>query len=352
MSIYTQITKGPRPELPDARLLRIQTIDLHTAGEPLRVILGGWPELQGRSVLDYRDDCRQRFDHLRTALMWEPRGHADMYGCLITPPNDDGADFGVVFMHNAGYSTMCGHAVIALTRLAKELSWKTAVDGMITLEIDAPCGRVRSEIATSDPGDYPIGFDGVPSFLAQRDRELQLQDGRRVRYDLAYGGAFYAYVDADELSLELNESNYHQIISLGRQIKSRVISQEPDLSHPHDERLGFLYGTIFTSQIASDGAHSRNVCVFADGEVDRCPTGSGASGRMAIRQAKGQLAKDEVFVIESLVGSRFAASYAQTLSVGPYQAVIPHVRGNAFLTGQHEFLIDPTDPLRHGFLLR
>ncbi len=334
---------------------RFETIDLHTGGEPLRVITAGCPECQTMSVLQYRDHHQAHFDHLRKLLMWEPRGHADMYGCVIIPPNDEKADLGVVFMHNAGYSTMCGHAIIAITKLAALLGWKEPnQDGKIELNIDAPCGRISSVVDLSSQSKFPVSFAGVPSFVVGTNLELALKSDRVINFDLSYGGAFYAYVDADQIDLSLDQDNTPEIIRLGREIKQAVITRYPNLvKHPFEPKLSFLYGTIFTSEKQnSPSADSKNVCVFAAGELDRSPTGSGASGRMALLHHQQRLAPDQPFVIESILGSQFRALYHETLSFGDHQAVIPHVAGNAFVTGQHSFYLDPNDEFPAGFFLR
>ena len=186
---------------PPVDWMKIETIDMHTGGEPLRVILKGFPKLQGNSVLDYRRDCKRNYDHLRMALMFEPRGHADMYGCVLTPPNDDQADFGIIFMHNEGYSSMCGHAIIAISKLAVAMNWIAVKEGKNEIKIDAPCGRITSYVEVERGAVRSIYFDGVPSFVVALDREVEIEGIGKVIYDLAYGGAFYAYVNMDKNQL-------------------------------------------------------------------------------------------------------------------------------------------------------
>ena len=180
---------------PNKDWLQIKTIDMHTGGEPLRVIVDGFPELKGNSVLDFRRYCKENFDHLRTALMFEPRGHADMYGCILLPPNDEDGDFGIIFLHNEGYSTMCGHAIIAISTLAVEMNWIDAQEGDNILKIDAPCGRITSFVNVKNGRVTGVRFHCVPSFVVGLDRTVEVDGLGKVTYDLAYGGAFYAYVD-------------------------------------------------------------------------------------------------------------------------------------------------------------
>lgn len=333
--------------------LKIRTIDMHTAGEPLRVVVDGIPELIGNSVLEYRRYMMKHLDHFRTILMYEPRGHADMYGCILTPPNDDTADFGILFMHNEGFSTMCGHAIIAISKLAVEMGWKEKSHPQTSLEIDAPCGRISSRVNLSENGEViDVEFDCVPSFVVGLDHEVEV-DGQKVKYDLAYGGAFYAYVDADAIGLSLSQNNAQEIIQMGRDIKHKVIESNDQIEHPFEADLSFLYGTIFISQKAENESDDRNVCVFADGEVDRSPTGSGVSGRMAIHAARNEM--NELSAprqIESIIGTSFKASIRSKVNYGPLEAVIPVVQGSAHIVGQNEWFVDPTDDLKNGFLVR
>ena len=337
---------------PPQQWLRIKTIDMHTGGEPLRVIVDGFPKLEGHSVLDFRNDAKTRFDHLRQALMFEPRGHADMYGCLLVPPNDDDGDFGILFMHNEGYSTMCGHAIIAITKLAVEMDWVEKKYPITTLKIDAPCGRIHAFAKLNSNKVESVHFHCVPSFVLALNQKIQVEGLGTVPFDIAYGGAFYAYVDAATLGLSLNPENYSTLIQKGMAIKRAVMKSDLAITHPFEEDLSFLYGTIFIDESPTSGIDSRNVCVFADGEVDRCPTGSGVSGRMALHYKKGEIAIGESMKIESIVGSVFTGSVVRKTQFGDYDAVIPQVEGNAYITGQHEFLIDPDDPFKDGFFLR
>ena len=341
-------TKFPAPE----HFHRIQCIDMHTGGEPLRVITGGFPPLQGNNVLEYRQYCKQHYDHLRRALMHEPRGHADMYGCLLLPPNDEEGDFGILFLHNEGYSTMCGHAVIAISKLAVLMGWIDSHEGINEVKIDAPCGRIRAFVSVKSGKVEKVSFHCVPSFVVGLDLEIELPSLGKVKYDLAYGGAFYAYVDARQLDLQLIPENYSRIIRDGMAIKRAVMNSPQPVDHPFEQDLSFLYGTIFIGDPVSDGIDSRNVCVFAEGEVDRCPTGSGVSGRMPIHYKRKEIGLEEIMTVESITGSVFEGSVVETTQYGNYEAVIPKVTGNAFVCGQAEFLIDPDDPFRHGFFLR
>lgn len=334
--------------------LQIKTIDMHTGGEPLRVIVGGFPELKGNSVLDYRRYCKDNYDHLRTALMFEPRGHADMYGCVLLPPNDEDGDFGIIFLHNEGYSTMCGHAIIAISTLAIEMNWIEVKEGENILKIDAPCGRITSFTNVKNGKVTGVKFHCVPSFVVGLDRTVEVPGLGKVTYDLAYGGAFYAYVDMQKnnFDFDLTPNSYRALITNGMAIKRAVMQQDKEIEHPFEKDLSFNYGTIFIGDSLNNGVDSRNVCIFAEGEVDRSPTGSGVSGRMAIHKKRGEIDFGETMLIESITDSVFKGSVVSEEDFGPFTAVIPQVEGTAYITGMQTFVIDPNDPMKNGFILR
>jgi proline racemase len=336
---------------PPDHWLRITTIDAHTGGEPFRVITGGYPGLPGSTILERRRYAREHLDHLRTALMWEPRGHADMYGCLVTPPVSPEADIGILFMHNEGYSTMCGHGIIGVAKVALETGLLPPAEPETTIRIDTPAGLVTAHAQVEDGQVTRVRFHNVPSFVLALDEVVDVPGLGPVRYDLAFGGAFYAYVQAHEVGLTCTPKDFRRLIEKGVAIKRAIIASRP-IPHPFEGDLSFLYGTIFIEPPQGEGAHSRNVCVFAEGEVDRCPTGTGISGRLAIHFARGEIGLDEPLVVESIIGSRFTGRIVETTTFGPHAAIIPEVAGTAHITGRHEFLIDPADRLRDGFILR
>jgi proline racemase len=331
--------------------IRIMAIDAHAEGEPLRILTEGFPRLQGKSILAKRRYLRDNFDQLRTALLWEPRGHADMYGCVVTEPATTDGTIGVIFLHNEGYSTMCGHGIIALTTVALETGMIALDAAKTTIKIDTPAGRVTATAHIEGIRVKHVSFENVPSFVYALDQCVSVPGLGDIRYDIAFGGAFYAFCQADELGLKLVPEEYSTLVSAGRRIKQAILEHHP-IQHPFEEELSFLYGTIFIGPAYSQGHHSRNVCVFADGEVDRSPTGTGVSARAALHFKRGEIRKDEPFVVESLLGTSFTGRVAGTTTFGPYNAVIPQVSGTAHITGKNELLIDPADPLKHGFFLR
>ena len=331
--------------------LRITSIDCHTAGEPLRVITSGYPDLPGDTILARRRYARENLDHLRTALMWEPRGHADMYGCIITPPVSSKADIGVLFMHNEGYSTMCGHGIIGVVKVALEAGLLPMTAPETAVRIDTPAGLVSTRARVAEGDVQSVCFLNVPSFVLALDERVDVPGLGQVRYDLAFGGAFYAFVQAEDVGLSCTPEDFRAFIEKGLAIK-RAVMADRAIRHPFEEDLSFLYGTIFIGPAMGEGAHSRNVCVFAEGEVDRCPTGTGVSARLAIHYARGEIGPDEPITIESIIGTRFTGRVVESTTFGPYPAIIPEVEGAAHITGRHEFLIDPEDPLQSGFILR
>lgn len=337
---------------PPADWERITTLDAHAGGEPLRIVTGGLPEIRGETILDRRRHMREHADEYRKTLITEPRGHADMYGAVVTEPVSEAADFGVLFLHNDGYSTMCGHGVIALGRVAVETGFVEPTPPVTTIGMDTPAGLVTADVETAPDGSPgSVTFENVPSFVVETDCAVDVPGVGGVAYDLAFGGAFYAYCDAAAVGLDLDDAAVDDLVRVGRAVKERIVATR-DVSHPREDDLGFLYGTIICGEPAGSTADSRNVCVFADGEVDRSPTGTGVSGRVARRAAAGDLAPGERFVVESIVGSTFTGRFEERTTCGEYDAVVPTVTGDAHIVGRSEFLLDPEDPLGDGFLLR
>ncbi|MFO7714986.1 proline racemase family protein [Desulfosarcina sp.] len=330
---------------------KITTIDAHTGGEPFRIITSGLPDLKGSTILERRRFMTDQLDHLRTALMWEPRGHADMYGCIITAPVSPEADFGVLFLHNAGYSSMCGHGIIGVTTVAIETGMIAAVEPTTIVRIDSPAGLVTAYARMEKGRVKGVFFHNVPSFALALDQTVHVPGLGPVRYDIAYGGAFYAFVKAEDLHVTITPAEFNALIDKGMAVKRAVMAAGP-VTHPFEPDLSFLYGTIIIGPPHSQEAHSSNVCIFADGEVDRCPTGTGVSARLALHYARKEIGLNDSIVIESILGTRFTGQVVGTVPFGPHDAVIPEVAGSAWITGRHEFLMDPADPLKNGFIFR
>ena len=336
---------------PPTDWLKITTIDAHTGGEPFRVIVDGFPELGGTTILERRRYAKEHYDHLRTALMWEPRGHADMYGCILTTPVTPDADFGILFIHNEGFSTMCGHGIIGIVTVVLETGMLPVISPTTTIKIDSPAGLITAYANIEDDKVVSVSFHNVPSYVAAPDEVVDVPGLGKVRYDLAFGGAFYAYVNAGDVGLTCTPRDYRPLIETGMAIKNAVIKNKP-IVHPLEKDLGFLYGTIFVGPPTQAGSHSQNVCIFAEGEVDRSPTGTGVSGRLAIHHQRGEIQVDEEIIIESIIGSKFSGKVVSETTFGPYPAIIPEVTGQAHIIGKNELWINPSDPLKEGFILR
>jgi len=330
----------------------IKTIDAHTEGEPLRIITHGYPKIKGASILEKRAYVTEHLDQLRQLLMFEPRGHADMYGALLTEPCTEQADFGILFMHNEGYSSMCGHGIIAAVSVAIETQALPMPAKDEFIGIDAPAGFIRAYAEYDQDNKLAVSFDNVPSFVEALNLSVEVPALGRVNYDIAFGGAYYAYVDADALGLDCSPKNQQVLIDAGRAIKKAVMASHK-LKHPEESDLSFLYGTIFYSaKTDSDSSHSRHVCIFADGEVDRSPTGTGVSGRAALLAVKENLADNQGVDIESIVGGKMTVSIQTRENYFGKDAIVPRVSGRAFVTGCHEFMLGEDDIFPQGFLLR
>jgi proline racemase len=290
---------------------------------------------------------------LRAVLCSEPRGHADMYGAFLVPPDDEGADLGVLFWHKDGFSTACGHGTIALGVWAVDTGRVTAPeDGAVDVVIDVPSGRVTARVHREHGRVVAVDFVNVPSWVVARDVPVTTSRGE-VHATVSYGGAIYASLSAAELELAVTPEHLGDLIALGREVKWALNDSEHAV-HPSDPRLNGIYGTIWFDDLGdADGqVHQRNVTVFADGEVDRSPCGSGTCARLAVLHADGRLPQGTVLRHESIIGSVFTGAVLDTVEVGGRAAVVPQVTGVAYRTGEHEFSIDPHDPLVPGFVLR
>jgi proline racemase len=328
--------------------LVVTTIDYHTAGEPFRIVTGGVDPIPGATILEKRRSAQEHFDDVRAFLVNEPRGHADMYGCFVTEPVADGSDLGVLFFHNAGFSTACGHGTIALATAALETGMLPTRGTETELRIDVPSGTLPVT-ATVDNGRVDaVRFRNVPAFVHAQDVSVETSRGR-LSVDVAYGGAFYASLHAAAAGLAVEPRDLPALIDLGRELK-RGLEAELEIVHPEEPELRDVYGVIFH---ADDGPLTqRNVTVFADGEVDRSPCGSGTSARLAVLHARGELATGDTLRHRGIVGTEFTGRVVDEAEVAGRPAVVTEIGGSAHLTGRHEFVLQSNDPLGTGFLLR
>ena len=328
----------------------LTTIDTHVAGEPLRIITGGLPQIKGNTILEKRAYFREHYDHLRRILMYEPRGHDGMYGCIITPPVSDDSDFGVLFMHNEGFSTMCGHGIICVVTMAIETGMVEQAGGRTEVVIDSPAGKVVAHAECDKGKVLSVTFENVPSFVFQKDVPIQLPEFHFTA-DIAFGGAFYAIVHAKDLGVKISIEDQENLKAWGWKIK-KAIEEKMKVQHPLQPELQGIYGVIISDDPVKDDSDLRNVTIFADKQIDRSPCGTGTCARMAALHARGELAINEKFVHESLIGSQFTGRILIETKVENYPAIIPSITGSAFITGSHQFVVDPEDPLGAGFLLK
>jgi proline racemase len=331
--------------------VEIRTTDYHTGGEPFRIVLEGGPPLPGSTVAERRalaleSDAAQR---VRRFLCHEPRGHADMYGGFVVEPDDAGAELGVLFWHKDGFSTACGHGTIALGAWAVESGRVEApTDGELPLSIDVPSGRVGARVRMAGGAVAAVTFRNVPAYVIARGVEVETARGR-LAVDVSYGGAIYASLPAAAAGLRVAPEHLGELTALGREIKW-ALNDAGVARHPSDERLSGIYGTIWFDDLGP--AHQRNVAIFADGEVDRSPCGSGTSARAALLAADGRLPPGEELIHDSIVGTTFRARVVEEVVAEGRDAVVTEVEGAAHRTGEHRFVLDPRDPLAAGFVLR
>ena len=326
----------------------IATVEMHTGGEPVRIVTEGYPRLEGATLLAKRRFARERHDEVRRMLMAEPRGHADMYGAVLVEPDLPGAHLAVLFLHNEGYSTMCGHAVVALGRFALDQGMVAAAGDETEVRIQCPCGLVTARVDSAGA----VRFASVPAFAFARDAVVLTGSWGPVTLDIGYGGAFYAVLPAATLGLDLATSPVGRLVEAAMAVKEAAAAQIP-LTHPDDPDLAFLYGTILTDCAdPASGEPTANVCVFANGQVDRSPTGSGVTARLALMHRRGQVAAGAPRVFRSITGAEFEGRVIATTRAGPHPAVTVEVAGRAFYAGEARFRREPDDPLGGGFLLR
>ncbi|WP_040984421.1 proline racemase family protein [Oceanobacillus jeddahense] len=325
------------------------TVDTHTAGEPLRIITDGIPEIKGETQLEKRAYCMEHLDDLRQVLMYEPRGHDGMYGCIITEPSTPGADFGVLFMHNEGWSTMCGHGVIGVVTMAIETGRVKVEGNHHTFIVDCPCGPVTAYATTENHVVKSVAFENVPSFVYMKDFPIEF-DNYQFNVDISYGGAFYAVVHTKDLGVHVSKKELDDLKDLGDKIK-HYIEARVEVKHPEEDIDG-IYGVIFSGDPHSNQADLRNVTIFADKQIDRSPCGSGTAARVATLYEREKLKIGDQFIHEAITDEHFIGEVQSLSKVDKYQAVIPKVTGSAYITGFHQFVINPYDALHKGFLLK
>jgi proline racemase len=330
--------------------MHLFTVDSHTMGEPTRVVIGGMKPIPGKTMADKRESLKTHFDHIRTSLMLEPRGHKDMFGSILLEPTDPHADLGIVFMDGAGYLNMCGHGTIGAVTVALEMGILELTDPVTKVSFDTPSGLVIAMAETEGGSVKGVKVENVASFLFREGVQIDVPGFGRIPVDIAFGGNFFALVDNVHLRLKIAPENVGNLVEAAMSIL-RQVNREVELSHPTKPHLCSVDLVEIHEEVEGSKAHGRNVVVFGEGQVDRSPCGTGTCAKMAALFAKGRLGLGEEFVHESIIGTTFSGRLLRRTVVGNTPAVIPEIQGQAFITGIHQFVIDPGDPLKYGFRL-
>lgn len=328
---------------------RIDCIDAHTGGEPLRIVTSGLPQIKGDTILEKRDYMLKNYDNLRKLMMLEPRGHSGMYGCILVEAVTEDGDFGVLFTHNEGLSSMCGHGIIGITKVAIETGMILAEDGENIVRIDSPAGRVTAYADVVDGEVERVRFQNVPCFIYKENVEVEVDGIGKISGDVVYCGAFYVYVDSDKVNLKINPENTEKLVKVGMEIKHKVMDMM-EFNHP-TSGVNWLYGTIFYEKPVKNQniLDTKNVCIFADGQVDRSPTGTGTGGRVALHYFKGEMLEEDTLSNKSIIDTVMEGRIIEKTKVGEYDALVTEVSGTAYIMGFNQLVLDPKDPLNEGF---
>lgn len=329
----------------------VHTIDSHTAGESTRVVVGGVPKIAGKSMPAKKAWLEEHMDYLRTALMLEPRGHNDMFGAILTEPTLEDADYGIIFMDGGGYLNMCGHGTIGAMTVAVETGIVEVTEPITKVVQEAPAGIIRGEVLVENSKAKTVSFQNVPSFLYKRDQELELPGYGKIKFEISFGGSFFAIVKAEQVGLSIIPENAEKLKELGI-ILRELINKEIPVQHPSLPHIHTVDLVEWWSETETKGATLRNCVVFGQGQVDRSPCGTGTSAKMATLFAKGELKIGEEFYYESILGTIFKGEILGTTKVGEYEAVIPRISGSAYITAFNHFVIEEEDPLKYGFVLK
>lgn len=326
------------------------TIDTHTGGEPTRTIIGGLPYIPGKTIVDKMTYLKENMDWVRTALMFEPRGHSVMSGVILTEPTHSEADIGVIFIETGGYLPMCGHDTIGVSTALVETGMVKVEEPVTCITLDTPAGLTRVRVAVKGGIAKSVTFRNIPSFVMAQDVAVDIPHFGKVRMDIAYGGNVYAILPADALGIKIAPEHASEIIARGRIVRDAV-NRQVKIQHPEKDFINECTHVEFYGKPSQADAHLKNAVFFADGGIDRSPCGTGTSAKVATLYAKGQLKLNQEFVHESIIGSIFRARAVEETRVGSYKAVVPEVTGSAYIMGINQLFIDPDDPLKNGFLL-
>lgn len=331
----------------------ISAVDSHTAGEAARIITGGILKFDGKTMSEKKENLEKHHDDLRKVLMYEPRGHNDMFGAFLCEPVNEEADYGIIFMDGGGYLNMCGHNTIAAMTAVVELGWVPVEEGSkeVTVVQDTPAGLVHGTVHLDDAYSVEsVSFNNVASFLYKEDVTVEVPDFGPVTLDISFGGSFFGIVDTAKLDMEISPENTSKFVELGMKIRDAV-NEQVEIQHPTLDHIKTVDLIEFYGDPKSSDATRQNIVIFGQGQADRSPCGTGTSAKLATLFAKGELKQGETFIYESVIGTKFKGEIAEVTNVGGYQAIIPRISGKAYITGFNNFLIDPRDALKDGFLL-
>lgn len=329
----------------------IIAVDSHTMGEPTRVVIGGIPHIPGKNMPEKKQYLEEHMDHLRRALMLEPRGHDDMFGSIITSPTMPEADLGIIFMDTGGYLNMCGHGTIGAATVAVEMGLVEVKEPETHVVLEAPAGLVKARVRVENGKAKGVTFQNVPSFLFKEGIELEIHPYGKIRADIAFGGSFFAIVKARDLGIKVAKENIHELIDIGLKVRDEA-NKKVEVYHPEKPHIKTIDLAEISDVPSHPEAHAKNVVVFGKKSVDRSPCGTGTCAKMADLYFKGELGLHQDFVHESILGTLFTGRLVGKTRVGDFDAVIPEITGRAFITGVNHYMIDEEDPLKYGFSLR
>ncbi|QXM05540.1 proline racemase [Crassaminicella indica] len=329
----------------------IHVIDSHTMGEPTRIVVGGVPVIPGKTMPEKKKYLEEHLDHLRTGIMHEPRGHNDMFGSIITQPINPEANLGIIFMDGGGYLNMCGHGTIGACTAAVETGMVEVTEPYTQVNLEAPAGLVRARVKVENGKAKEVSFENVPSFLYKQDVEIKVPKVGKVTLDIAFGGSFFAIVEAKQLGVKVEPKNVHKLTELGITIRD-ILNNEIEIQHPELEHIKTVDLVEIYDVPTDPEANLKNVVVFGESQVDRSPCGTGTSAKLATLFAKGKIKENEIFIYESIIGTKFKGRVVRTTKVGEFDAVIPEITGSAYITGFNQIIIDPDDPVKYGFTFK
>lgn len=328
----------------------INVIDTHTMGEPTRIIVGGLPVIPGNTMPEKKKYLEENMDYIRTMVMYEPRGHKDMFGAIITQPTCSEADIGVIFMDGGGYLNMCGHGSIGVSTMLVETGMVEKVEPFTEIVLEAPAGLIKARVEVENGKVKGTSITNVPSFLYKEDIEIEVPNVGKVKLDISFGGSFFALVPANQLGIKVDLENVNELVEVGLAIRD-ILNRDVKISHPEKPHINTVDLVEIYDLPSTEGADFKNVVVFGMGQFDRSPCGTGTSAKIATLYAKGKIGINEPFVYESITGTTFIGKVLRETKIGDYNGIVPEITGRAFITGFNQLVVDPDDPFRNGFAL-